>query len=644
MMVAVLLGALTLGACVDDNESASVTAVRNAKAEQLKSVAAMNNAEAQAKATLAAAEAALIQAQAEAEKANAALVQAQAEIAKKQAELLELQKEEQSIENKMRQAELEAELSALEVTKKENEKRLAQIAAEMEQMETEMKTALLQAQLALKQAEQDLLDYDKMLAEAATQAEKEKLEAERRELQILANRYSDAVNELINEQTTLAAYKRGLASLENNLVDLMASKEKAIAENDNQIALNNMKIAQYQQYVNYTEDITALKNKYMELNAKNNRLWDSRRAAQETLNGINVDTKASDALTAEVENDEFFVFAVRRMMPAGDIWYTIDAAIEQYLPQSDGLFYTPKKYTYKNGDNENVNYMHDSIYVDFGKFTTDIRVVENAVNERKAELAEWKKWSENQLAMRQALYNGKATIGLYNGTNDKTPCRNAVDSTAYLKDVYEKAAEDVKEAAYQNYKIALDFELAQKQNVENAEEWVKNDGEKMAYLEKAWDMYKNFDAYKAKLQAKMDARNDESVKEYKVKVDAWYAERDSYFAWIANSAELRAVREIYNGISESHYDEENDTWWTSIIVAGAERINLDIENLKEWNKRLQKENEDLTAVETQEEMIAYQKVRIEAQEVLVKVKEVAVANAKSDLDAAMTKPEETPAK
>jgi outer membrane lipoprotein SlyB len=41
MMVAVLLGALSLGACVDNNESASVEAVRNAKAEQLKGLAAL---------------------------------------------------------------------------------------------------------------------------------------------------------------------------------------------------------------------------------------------------------------------------------------------------------------------------------------------------------------------------------------------------------------------------------------------------------------------------------------------------------------------------------------------------------------------------------------------------------------------------
>ena len=54
MMVAVLLGALTLGACVDDNESASVTAIA-----QLESLAALNNAKAAAETVRAEAEAAL---------------------------------------------------------------------------------------------------------------------------------------------------------------------------------------------------------------------------------------------------------------------------------------------------------------------------------------------------------------------------------------------------------------------------------------------------------------------------------------------------------------------------------------------------------------------------------------------------------
>ena len=67
-MVAVLLGALSLGACVDNNESASVEAVRNAKAEQLKGLAALANAQAEATKITAEAEAALKNAQAEYQK------------------------------------------------------------------------------------------------------------------------------------------------------------------------------------------------------------------------------------------------------------------------------------------------------------------------------------------------------------------------------------------------------------------------------------------------------------------------------------------------------------------------------------------------------------------------------------------------
>lgn len=47
LMAVLALGSTTLTSCVDDNESASVTAIRNAKAEQLKALAAASNAEAE---------------------------------------------------------------------------------------------------------------------------------------------------------------------------------------------------------------------------------------------------------------------------------------------------------------------------------------------------------------------------------------------------------------------------------------------------------------------------------------------------------------------------------------------------------------------------------------------------------------------
>ncbi len=80
MMVAVLLGALTLGACVDDNESQSVTDVREAKAAALKAAAALDNAKAAAETTIANAQAEWYTAQAAYENARAAAENADAEL------------------------------------------------------------------------------------------------------------------------------------------------------------------------------------------------------------------------------------------------------------------------------------------------------------------------------------------------------------------------------------------------------------------------------------------------------------------------------------------------------------------------------------------------------------------------------------
>lgn len=65
LMAVLALGSTTLTSCVDDNESASVTAIRNAKAEQLKALAALSNAQAEAAKIQAEAEAALKNAQTE---------------------------------------------------------------------------------------------------------------------------------------------------------------------------------------------------------------------------------------------------------------------------------------------------------------------------------------------------------------------------------------------------------------------------------------------------------------------------------------------------------------------------------------------------------------------------------------------------
>lgn len=107
MMVATIFGILSLGACVDDKESPSVEAVRNAKAKQLEAMAEMYKANGEAD---------LIRANAE-----KALAEAEAEYQKEQTEQ---SKQKFAEEIKRIKAETEAELIRLEKEKADNEKDL----------------------------------------------------------------------------------------------------------------------------------------------------------------------------------------------------------------------------------------------------------------------------------------------------------------------------------------------------------------------------------------------------------------------------------------------------------------------------------------------------------------------------------------
>lgn len=192
MLVATLVGVLSLGACVDDKESASVEAIRDAKAEQLKSLAAMNNAEAEATKILAEAEAALVKAQTEA---------------------LQLENDH------------EKAIAA---------KKLEEAILELEARLLEKQAELLQAQLDLKNAQSDL--------DAA----------ERERLNRLANAYSSAVATLNSAKVTLSSQKNQLLLLENGLTSAQEVKEKTIARLTKENAGYQAQIDVYTAYTGMT--------------------------------------------------------------------------------------------------------------------------------------------------------------------------------------------------------------------------------------------------------------------------------------------------------------------------------------------------------------------------------------------------------
>lgn len=188
MMVAVLLGALSLGACVDNDESASVEAVRTAKAEQLKSVAAMNNAEAEAKKLLAEAEAALTNAEAEAKKIQ-------------------------------------------------NDYEKGILATKMASEEANLKRAIAEAEQAMQVA----LDALKTALQGADDATRTRITA-------LATEYSTAVGALNTLKITVTGEQNTLIGLQYGLITAQEALAKNIAGYEETIIENEAKIAAYKEY------------------------------------------------------------------------------------------------------------------------------------------------------------------------------------------------------------------------------------------------------------------------------------------------------------------------------------------------------------------------------------------------------------
>ena len=650
MMVALLLGTLSLGACVDDNETASVSAVREATAKQLKSVAAMNRAEAEATRTLAAAEVALMQAKAAAEKANAEYNNALVEQKQKAAELLELKKEAQSIENQQKQAELEKQLAVLEKTKLQAQADLAAIEAQMKKAELDAQAALLTAQKDLLAAQQELLDCEERLAQAKSDAEREAILAERDELQRLAANYAEAANNLLVAKAEYNTAVSTLVGLENGLVTAQQAKEQAIIDNKNRIAECKMQIEAYKKYTNYTEDVQALKNKRAELVVKQNLLHDDYLAAWREFVNTDFNLDASSELTDSLRDKDKFStfarFAASGYYYVGDDRKSLDWVILDIINNNGGSslmvsdFTTyPNRYTYEEPETSYSNsyILGDSLAIDQFPTMPDFRGrAELAVEDREAQLKGWIKDDQDLQKKLEKWYNGSATEGDYgidvnDGNGNMVPstkaCKNLVDSTAYLKAKYEAETDATAKENYRNqYQASLSLETSVKQRIENAIYRAESDQESLDDLLEQWDMLKNYATYQQELQKAMDKRNEMVIEELADKVAAWFVMAEKDAAWQAVNSEIYAIDAVL--------DWNND-------VQGAEYLESRIKALEDEIAELEADNEDYSAIDSQEEAIAMQQDIVAAKEAVVKALEVIAAQTKAELDAALAKGEET---
>ena len=588
-LVGALVASPIFTSCVDDEESPSVTAIRNAKAAELKSIAALKKAEAQAQATLDAANIALKAAQADAQLAAAKLAEAEAA-------LQETQNEAQAV--------------ALLVQKKEAEMKLDSIQGAIEQQEILIQKALLEAQA-------DLL-YAKQKLDEATQSYDADQKAE---LQALANAYSTAVNELLTAKQALMSLESTLASYETGLVDAKAGLEKTIASYEQQIERSKIFIEAYKKYPYYVEDLDALKLDYTKALTAQNLAQDKYAVASndysEAYNEV-VGNEELKALKDAVTDDHFFAF-----VQSGDLW---DAENEQYEYRWDiNNIVRRGKMTYSWSLWLDFVFEKDDMKVPLGdtiyykaEYTADYRQVEmNAMNQYVQSYKDNLKAEQTALeANEKALTAAKAAT-----TAAKTAWDAAVgkDDEGEKKQAYLDAVQ-----AENNLVAAIEINNG---NIDyyNAE---------LAWWNQALDYAKNFDTYNAALIKKIDAYNVAAKAAWAEVAELYFAKQEAYLAYTEAYAEYEVLYKALNdGGSYTAEKIAKEIKVHEALIADSEA------NIEKAKKLLSSEYVNGQQM-TFEDVIAYYKSLVEAQKAIVAAKEVAVAEAKAALDAAMPAEEE----
>ena len=578
-----LIGAMAVSpiftSCVDSEETPSVEALRNAKAEELKAIADLNNAQAASATALAAADAALLNAKAEAEKAQKMMSEANAAF----------------FETKN-----EAEKAALEVKIKQAEADLARIQGEIDAQAIYIQTQLMRAQ-------QDLLDAQKNLETATKNYD----EYEKAKLQNLANQYSWAVQDLQECQMELIAAKSQLVKLESGLVKAEDALEKTIAANNNQIALNNIQIETLKKYTNYSEDKDALYLEKEEANSVCNVAWNQRNAARSAWNELrnNIDDSAINEAWEEIEKDEFYQFVWKNRIADEENegnWNDVNP-ISQYFNDSKRYW---EENEHKYGDYEYDKYCGDSFIFEY-EMSTDIRQIELVADDNTSSRKEnIKTWNEEI-------------------KTKETELETAVAATKAAKKAWDEAADADKDAKKAEYETALNTELALASEIENLQSNVENQTKLIAIYDKALDLAKNAAKYNEALQAKIKAYNDANVAAYAETLAAWEKYIDADEAYQEAYTAYWALDNLYlnaNNIANSIKDLENSNESLLAEIEAAEKLLTDYEGYEMPYE---------VAIELQKQVVA-------AREAVVAAYEVKVKEAKEALDAAMPA-EETPA-
>lgn len=634
MMVAVLLGALSLGACVDDNESASVTAIREAKAEQLKSVAAINNAEAKAAEALLESKIAIEAAKARQEEATAAKMEADAKIAELEARLAE----------ETYDAKLAAELEKAEALKKQAEADLQEAQAEIDE-----RALALQKQLAILQKE--LLQAQYNLQKEQDNITDMKLQ----DLLDLADVYATALSGYIGMEQTISAQEALLASQKADLTDWKVLKASEIAAKEYSIEVYNMQIETLKKYTNYTEDIDAL-------NLQLASADEARKLAQEEYAKLN---KAFNDLVVADLKDAAGVADLKDAVTEDELYKLISRSTGAYVGGIDFSAYIPGSvtwggYTITSEDGEYTYPVTDSDSLELELEYKDVRALKIRVDDAIA---------AEDVAGKKAAIN-TATTGL------QALYTAAVAATTAAKTAWDAAPTDAtKKAAYE---AALAAEATAKTNLESGQSALEIAEENVADLNAMYALVSDQTLGTA-LEAAVKAYNEAIVAVYAEKAEASFAkdvaqatlgekqiEYNTLYAVVYGNNQgsyfIISLWELYTQTySDDPYASDinyNNTWsWydmsdpsiMSILqnsfieyyaqdnadLMGASTIDAEIKRLEAAIEVAEEEIEDLKDVTTQEELIERTQATIDGLTTKSAALKVKVDTLKARLDAKM---------
>lgn len=576
LFAAVVIGALSLGSCVDDNESASVEAVRNAKAEQLKSIAAMNNAQAEATRLLAAAESALKAAQAEAEKTQTELEKVLIDIKKVELEKaqleLKLQQDKYSQELQVALKQLENQLSNLENEKARLELQKAAIAKQLEIQEAELASRLLYAQTEVLNAQQQLLNRQNQM-EAAEKAK----------LQQLVTTYSNAIATLNNSKQYLFSLQSNLTRAENDLANYKELRTDLLEANQKQIATDEAQIASYKKYSNYLSNYDELVAEYNAKSLSYNEAIDKSNALWNTYNQLSSNTSAPsmNAVSQSAFILAYYDFGYRVGLysaPYSDVGTTIEKTVGNRTLR----FYMEK---------------YEPITLNTERLSTYIPQYEQNIKSAKS-----------RLESATTTYNNyvKAAEDAKKDWDDAKAATTPDDAKiTTLAGSYRVALENV-----ENYKATF-LTWAQ----EDVAQQEKNLSDLKVLI--STEAYTQFTTL-------LSEYNQAIVETYKPVADAYFAYRTHFYQ------EYIPIQEAYISLSNILYDNSNGG---SLMTAS--QIESLIKGLESRIEALKENQSYISNITSAEQLIEILKSRIEAAKAEVSVNQKYADDAKVALDAAM---------